>query len=406
MKNAIENVVKKTGIEIHRAKEIWVEFEPLFEAVNACAEKVEGLEITDISQVDEMKLARKTRLELKSIRVNAEKTKKALKEPIIKEGKFIDETYRLVADTTKPVEEDLLKKETFAKRKEEARLEQIRKDEEERKAQLRKEREGILAPFGVDTKFMDLEGIPDDEFDGMVDMHRQAYEMQLERERAAEAERVAREKAEAEERAKMAAENERLRREREERERQMAEEMAKVEAERKAAEEVARREREERERQMAEEMAKVEAERKAAEEVARREREKRERQMAEEMAKVEAERKAAEEVARKEREKREALEQAERARKDEEIRKLREESERAEMKAMAEELAEREEQERQEAERIRLEQAGDKEKLENYVEKLSFISAPEVNSNEALKILKYVEDCISSISKNIERLGQ
>ena len=79
-------------------------------------------------------------------------------------------------------------------------------------------------------------------------------------------------------------------------ERKAAEEAARLEAERKAAEEAARLEAE---RKAAEEAARLEAERKAAEEAARLEAE---RKAAEEAARIEAERKAAEEAARIERE--------------------------------------------------------------------------------------------------------
>jgi hypothetical protein len=83
---------------------------------------------------------------------------------------------------------------------------------------------------------------------------------------------------------------------RKEAERKAAEEAARLEAERKAAEEAARLEAE---RKAAEEAARIEAERKAAEEAARLEAE---RKAAEEAARLEAERKAAEEAARIERE--------------------------------------------------------------------------------------------------------
>ena len=88
-------------------------------------------------------------------------------------------------------------------------------------------------------------------------------------------------------------------------ERKAAEEAARIEAERKAAEEAARIEAE---RKAAEEAARIEAERKAAEEAARIEAE---RKAAEEAARIEAERKAAEEAARIEAERKAAEEESE-----------------------------------------------------------------------------------------------
>ena len=173
MKDKLSIVVADTGIELEKAKSIWVQFEKYFEAINECAKKVDGLEITDIAQKKEMKLARSTRLALKSIRVDAEKKKKELKDDILKKGRFIDATYGLIVNAAKPAEADLLKKELFAKRK-----------EEERKAQLCKEREECLAPLGVDTQFLDLTNMTDGDFEQLLEKSQIAYEQRLAREKA------------------------------------------------------------------------------------------------------------------------------------------------------------------------------------------------------------------------------
>ncbi len=157
--------------------------------------------------------------------------------------------------------------------------------------------------------------------------------------RKAAEEKAAREKAEAERKAA----EEKAAREKAEAERKAAEEKAakeKAEAERKAAEEKAAREKAEAERKAAEEKAareKAEAERKAAEEKAAREKAEAERKAAEEKAareKAEAERKAAEEKA--------AREKAEAERKAAEEKAAREKAE-AERKAAEEKAKEEEE---------------------------------------------------------------
>jgi hypothetical protein len=341
MKDNLAITISKTGIERAKAESIWVQFEEYFSAVSACAEKVGGLEIVDVSQKEEMKLARSIRLELKRIRVAAEKRKKELKDGILKEGRFIDATYNLIADATKPVETDLLEKENFAKRK-----------EAERKAAILLQRLDALKPYDVDTQFIDVGEMTDDNFKLFLEKSKSEYEARIEQERKAEEERLAREKAEAEELARVAAENERIRKEQEERERKAAQELA------------------------------------------------------EERARVAA----AEEVARREREAREAAEQKIR---DEQLRKEREEKERLQRELREKEEAERLERERieeqrkaEEEEKRRLEQASDKEKLTVYLNQLTDVDVPSVSSTKAKNIIQsllvYIQNAVAMTEKLTE----
>ena len=284
MNTALATIVEQSGLERAKAESIWSNFEPYFNAASECSVKVNGLEITDVAQKKEMKLARDTRLELKKIRVAAEKTKKELKDSVLKEGRFIDATFNLIADATKPIEADLKEKEEFAKRK-----------EAERKERLRVERTGKLKPLGVNVQFLDLENMTDEGFEQLLEISQRAYEKRLEEQRKAEEERIAREKAEAEERARIEAENARLRAEAKERERQLAKEREKREAAERAAREAReaaeRAEREKRE----EEARKAREEAEAAQRELREKREAEERAKREEAARIEAQRKAEEE---------------------------------------------------------------------------------------------------------------
>ena len=165
----LSTVIADTGLEREKAKSIWVQFEGFFEAIDVAAAKVSDLKITDVSQKKEMNLAHATRLELKKLRVSAGHKKKQLKDGIIKEGKFIDATYNLIADATKPIEADLKEKENFAKRK-----------EEERRAQLRQERIAILSQYNAallqyDKGTFDLENMNDEAFEQLVETSRIAY---------------------------------------------------------------------------------------------------------------------------------------------------------------------------------------------------------------------------------------
>ena len=266
-------LVQNSGIEKTKAQSVLEAFAGFFNQAAEWEAKAKSLVITDVSQTHEMKMAREGRLQLKEIRVAAEKTKKKLKENILLEGRFIDAIYNLIEGITKPIENDLLEKEKFVERKEQARKDAIRN------ARLEK-----LAPYEVDTSFYNLAEMPDSVFDQLLENTRIAYEAKMEAERKAEAERIAREKAEQEERARIAAENIRLKAEAEAREKAIA-------VERRAREEAERIEKEKHE-------AALRAEREAAEK-ARRELEA--RIAAEEMAKrKEAERIAAEQRAKEE----------------------------------------------------------------------------------------------------------
>ena len=157
---------------------IWRPFEGFFKAIEQAAAKVSDLEITDVSQKNEMALARATRLELKKIRVRALHKKKQLKDEVIK---VIDETYNLIADATKPIESDLLEKEKFAERK-----------EEERKNALRLKRIEILAPYGTYRTLYDLvymttplRSMSESAFQQLVEASRIVHENRLEEERIA-----------------------------------------------------------------------------------------------------------------------------------------------------------------------------------------------------------------------------
>lgn len=365
---AIEKVAESTGIELAKARSIWIQFQGHFEGVTDAAAKVANLEITDVSQKDEMALARKTRLELRGIRVAAEKTKKELKADILKEGKFIDATFRLIADTTKPLEDDLKEKEEFAKRKEAERI-----------AQLVSERWEALSALGVDTQFLDLAKMSEEDFGALLQKSELEYEERLEAERKAEEERVAREKTEAEEKARIEAENARLRAEAEEQARQLAEARANAEA------------------ALAAERAKLEAERQRRDEADKREREARE-------AAEKAARDAREAAAKEEREKVEAAirkaeeesaaaQKALREKEEDDERRRQEEAARVEALRQAEE-----------AERQRLAAASDKEKLSAYFDAVLAVEVPTVSSDTAKGIVMSMSNVLQLCVSRTEGL--
>ena len=238
MENQLEVIVKESQLEPTKAQYILDNFKSYFEIAAEWESKAKTLVVTRDDQKAEMQMARTGRLFLREKRLAVENSRKKLKEESLREGKAIDGIANVLKALIVPIEEHLDRQERFVEIK-----------REEKEAQLR-----------------------------------------LEIEKRIEDERIAKEKADAEEREKIRLENERLKREAEEKEKALA-------LERQKAAEVARKQ----EEVLAKERAKAAQEKQAAEELARKEREKAE----------EAKRKAAE-VARKkleaERKERERLE--------------------------------------------------------------------------------------------------
>ena len=162
---------------------------------------------------------------------------------------------------SKQIEEDALYKEETAKRFED--------EQKELKVQERILKVSKIAPELDRSNF---ENMTDDVFEVFYKGIEKQYQDRIEAERKVEEERIAKEKAEEEAREQQRLENLRLKAEAEAREKQLAEERAKAEEERKAIEEKARKLAEEleqkrlaEEKAKKEELARVEAEKKEAE---------------------------------------------------------------------------------------------------------------------------------------------
>lgn len=297
MNNQLIKLIDDNGLDKTKSQVLLDNFSGYFEMAAEWERKAGELVITDVSQKDEMKLAREGRLFLKDKRIAVEKTRKQLKEASLREGQTIDAIAKVLTNLITPIEKDLEEKEKFAEMQEAKRIEALT-DARTRELEPYVE----FVPYGLNLGTMD-----DENYNKVLsgaklqkqakeEAERKTEQERIEREKKAEQERIAREKAEAEKRERIRLENERLRKENEDRERQLAAERAKADAERKAIEEKARLEREENERLLQierEKQAKLEAERRA--EQARIEAEKLEAERkaaAEKRAKEEAERKA------------------------------------------------------------------------------------------------------------------
>lgn len=167
------------------AQELREAFTEMFNQADEWAAKAALINVTSIEQTREMKLARESRLALKDIRVQAEKTRKRLKEHSLRTGKAIDGIANVMKALIVPIEERLQEHEDFAKRAEEARV-----------SALRNERNAMLTEHGTGARLdVDVGTMPNDIWEAMLTASKAE---RANREAAAAAEREARAEAERE----------------------------------------------------------------------------------------------------------------------------------------------------------------------------------------------------------------
>ena len=271
MENQLVQTINEAGVEESTAITLQNSFMPFFQKANEWKEKASQLVVTDVSQTREMKMAREARLALREIRIDADKTRKALKEDSLRYGKAVQGVYNVIEYLIVPIEKHLEEQEKFAEIQEAKRITGL---EEERGKEIAPFIEFV--PYGVSLGNMEHE-----DYLKLLNGAKLQYQAKINAEQKAEMDRIAREKKEALERERIRLENIKLKEEAEARERKMQDERKKQELERRVIEEKARKEKEK------------------ADQLLRAEREKRERFEAEIRAeKEEADRKKkAEEIA-------------------------------------------------------------------------------------------------------------
>lgn len=218
-------VVEQNGLSSDTANALIQTFSPMFAEATALVEQSRTINVTDATQVTEMKAARSARLKLREVRVSTEKIRKELKEDSLRKGKAIDGIANVLKLMVEPEEERLEHLEKFAERAEAAR-----------KAALKQSRETLLAPYGIDTSAMLLSDMTEDAFQSLLGSARLAHEKRVADEKAAAEARAEAERKRLEEEARIRAENERLRLENEAARKAADAERAAAESARKAAE--------------------------------------------------------------------------------------------------------------------------------------------------------------------------
>lgn len=255
MEDRLAVVVSETGLQGPNAESLLLAFRPFFGKAQALVEAAAAINVTDATQVTEMKNARASRLALRAVRVEVEAARKTMKEDSLRTGRAIDGMANVLKFLIEPAENRLEEMEKFAERK-----------EAERKAALKSGREDLLRPFGIDTSAYMLGEMKQETFAELLNATRVAHEAKVAAAQKAEVERIAAEAARTAEEKRVRDENERLRQEavaaeaarkaeREKLEAEARKEREKAEAERRAAEAKAAAERAAADKKLAEERA-------------------------------------------------------------------------------------------------------------------------------------------------------
>ncbi|MFA6433028.1 MAG: hypothetical protein WCV82_04455 [Candidatus Paceibacterota bacterium] len=173
--------------------------------------------------VNRPKEARIIRLDLRKIRLAADKSRIDLGTEARHYKEAVDQVYNLLEDRIAPLEKRLGDIEKAEELAEKARVDK-----------LKQERFALLSPF-VDATFYDLGNMPDGQWTQLYDQSKASFEAKKAAEAKAEADRIALEAAKEAERIRLKAENDKLAKEAQERQKALDAERAKVEQERKKA---------------------------------------------------------------------------------------------------------------------------------------------------------------------------
>lgn len=267
-----------------RSAQIKAVFDPMVKMLEGFEEAYTELMAEEQSKNKSFR-AKRLRLQIAQVRIEAEKVRKKEKEEYLRAGNAIQGVYNILKFAVTDKEEKLKEVETYYERQEEERI-----------AKLKEEREAQLSEYNFDASGVNVGDMKEDIWNNFLQGVRLNYEAVKEAERKAEEDRKKKEEEEKAERARIRLENERLKKEAAEKEKKRLARERKIRAERKKA-----REKEAAEKKAHEEALKKEREaREKAEAEAAAEKAAAEKKEAERKAKLEAEKKAKEDKAREE----------------------------------------------------------------------------------------------------------
>jgi len=246
----LKEVVQSSKIELTKAESIASNYAPILAEVQVQMEVVKTLVKGEKLHVEK---AKRVRIDLGRIASKAAAQKKADKDELLLQTRFIDALFNTVEGAARITQNEAKEIE-----------EHFEKLEAERKATLRAERWSVLSEF-MDHEPIGLDNMEQTVFDNLLSGAKFAHEAKLKAEQEAEAERLRLIEEQRIEQERIRQENERLKAEAEAKEKELAAERKRVEEERKAADAAAKAERDALEAEAAKQRAIIEQERKEAE---------------------------------------------------------------------------------------------------------------------------------------------
>ncbi len=184
--NELVKVIESSELKSETSNFIKEKFLPFFEQAEEWKEKARTLTVTDVSQIREMKMAREARLALRDIRINADKTRKTLKEDSLRYGKAVQGVYNVIDFLIVPIEKHLEEQEKF-----------VEILEAKRKAELKAKREIELQPFEEFVILdLDLANMNEENYQKLLNGAKLQLQEKIDVEKKVEAERIEQERKE------------------------------------------------------------------------------------------------------------------------------------------------------------------------------------------------------------------
>lgn len=177
-----KDVVATSKIEATKAQNHAMAFAPSMQKYHEIASKLSELNRENPS-ADDAKIARRARLDLVPIRTAAGIIKDDRKAMLITEANLIQSLYNVVKNTCELTEAEFLEIEKHQERKEAAEREKLKQ------ARIEK-----LAKFEIETEFIDLAAMTEEQFTKFYNGQKLAFETKKEQEKQAELDRIEAEK--------------------------------------------------------------------------------------------------------------------------------------------------------------------------------------------------------------------
>ena len=146
----VTRVIQTSGVTEQTGLNLQQSFLPFFELLDGMEQEAKSIVVQDEHDTQSMERARQVRLQLRDIRINADKKRKELKENSLREGRAIQGVYNIIEYVVKPLEEHLGKQENYAHEMAKKRMEELK---ELRTKELEPYSEFV--PFGIELGIMD-----------------------------------------------------------------------------------------------------------------------------------------------------------------------------------------------------------------------------------------------------------